>query len=383
MVGQRRRAYPPKIRIRKPRRLACASAAIGWKLLTAEKPRSSNPGRICFLATGEDARRVHGDLAELHALRLKRAGGYVLKRGRSPYWQIKYLVDGKWRHESSHTRIKHDAKALLTEKVFYASAGTLPGTASFEQIIDALVADARVRKFGRLAEAARSRKARLAGHRAEDCNYAVWLKYADERQQEAAIDTVHLELGVAKRAYKLAHASGVVSRIPDFPRIGNLRVRQGFVDPAQWSQLRTKLRSDFRDAADFAFLCGPREMEVLTLQWSDIERGPRVIHFRETKTGRPRTASYAEYEQLAEVIERRAAVHEQLKRADVITPSVFLLQCAGGSSRPPVSRGRCPAFQNNRTARPAWNVARGVGHRLCGRRTTRLALSRPAPLGRA
>jgi hypothetical protein len=173
-----------------------------------------------FLATGEDARRVHGDLAELRA-RLKHAGGYVFKRGRSPFWQIKYLVDGKWRHESTHTENKRDAKALLTERVFRASAGTLPGTASFEQVIDALAADARVRgrRAARLSGAARSLKARLAGYRAEDCNYAVWLKYAEERQREAAADTVHLELEVAKRAYKLARANAVVSRVPDFPRI--------------------------------------------------------------------------------------------------------------------------------------------------------------------
>ena len=49
--------------------------------------------------------------------------------------------------------------------------------------------------------------------------------------------------------------------------IRHLRVRQGFVDPAQWAQLRSQLGLDFRDAADFAFLCGPREMEVLTLTW--------------------------------------------------------------------------------------------------------------------
>ena len=34
--------------------------------------------------TGADARRLYGDLAELHALRLKRAGGYVFKRRRVP-----------------------------------------------------------------------------------------------------------------------------------------------------------------------------------------------------------------------------------------------------------------------------------------------------------
>lgn len=97
-------------------------------------------------AAGAHARRVQGDLAELRALRLKRAGGSVYKRTGSRFWQIKYPVsDDKWIQESTHTESKRDAKAWLTWKVYQASAGLLPGTANFEQIIEHLVNDARVR----------------------------------------------------------------------------------------------------------------------------------------------------------------------------------------------------------------------------------------------
>jgi hypothetical protein len=337
------------------------------------------------LATGADARRLYGDLAELRALRLKQVGGSVYKRAGSRFWQMQYLVDGKWRQESTHTESKRDAEALLREKVYLASAGALPGTVSFEQIIDAVVDDARVRgrKFARLAGAARGLKVRLEGYRAEDCNYAVWLKYARERQQEVAADTVHLELVIAKRAYKLARANGLVSHIPDFPPIGNLRVRQGFVDPRQWTKLRAKLRPDFRDAADFAFLCGAREMETLTLKWDDVESDPRVIHLRVTKSGQPRAIPYAEWPELAAVIERRAVVAEQLKRTAVITPRGVLLQCAGHSPRPSVPCGRPGAVQSDRTARLAGSAAQRVVRGLCERGSAGIALSRSAPLGRS
>jgi hypothetical protein len=264
------------------------------------------PAGDYLLATGADARRAHGELAELRAQRFKSVGGSVFKRPRSPFWQIKYRAsDGRWRYESIRTaQSRREAVWWLKQRVFEASTGRLPGTASFEQVIDALMAAARVssRKVARLAGAARALKARLAGYRAEACDYAVWLKYADERGREAARDTVHLELAVAKRAYRLARAKGLVSTIPEFPSIGNLRVRQGFVDPRQWEQLRAGLRPDFRDAADFAFLCGAREMETLTLTWADIEREARVIHLRLTKTGRPRPIHYAQWPELAAVI---------------------------------------------------------------------------------
>jgi integrase len=85
-----------------------------------------------------------------------------------------------------------------------------------------------------------------------------------------------------------------------------------------------QLRSDFRDAADFAFLCGARQMEVLTLTWADVDREAQIVHLRWTKTGRPRSIHYAQWPELAAVIARRAAVDERLKRAAVIAPWSFV-----------------------------------------------------------
>jgi hypothetical protein len=181
--------------------------------------RTLESGDTYLIATGAEARRMQSDLDELRALRRKQIGGSVYKRKGSRYWQIQYFVNGEWRQESSRTENYRDADALLRSKVYMASAGTLPGTATFEQVIDALVDDARVRgnkAAARLAGAARALKARLAGYRAEACNYAVWLKYAAEREREATRDTMHLELSVAKRAYKLAHVNGLNLARPGF-----------------------------------------------------------------------------------------------------------------------------------------------------------------------
>jgi integrase len=100
-------------------------------------------------------------------------------------------------------------------------------------------------------------------------------------------------------------------------------VRQGFIDPAQWTKLRSKLRPDFRDAAEFAFLCGAREMETLTLRWVDVELDAQILHLRETKNGKPRAIPYAAYPELAAVIQRCAAVSERLKRDRTVSPWVF------------------------------------------------------------
>jgi integrase len=285
----------------------------------------SSPDDV-IIATGAQARSMSADLVELRRLRAKVAGGSVFKRPRSPYWQIKYLVDGKWRYETTLTRDRREAENLRAFKVYEASAGLLPGTATFEKVIEHFLRDAKVRglrSVPRLERATKPLLKRLEGCRAEQIDSARWLKYLDERQQEAAPDTVHLELSIARRAYRVARSAGLVKAIPDIPRVPHLRVRKGFIEPRDWARVREHLRPEFRDACDFAVACGAREMEVLSLQWSDIEPDGQVIHLRATKTDSPRKVPYAKSPQLGGVIERRSDARRKRERAGVISPFVF------------------------------------------------------------
>ena len=291
------------------------------------------PGSENFIATGVHARRVSADLDELRALRLKRTGGSVFRRKGSRFWQIKY-PDGKdgWVYESAHTQNRQDAEALLRLRAYEASAGNLPGTATFGQIVERLLDAAKIgglKSVARMARAGKALRGKFEGCRAEQIDNGKWREYVKEREEQVAPDTVYYERSIAKRAYRLAFDDGLVRSIPKFPRIKNLRVRQGFVDPGQWEQLRAKLSPDFGDAADFAFVCGARQMEVLSLTWAEVERDHDVINLRRTKTGRPRVIPYGVLPELVEMIERRAAVAERLKHAGVISPWVFCFSTAG------------------------------------------------------
>jgi len=289
-----------------------------------------------FLASGADARRTRADLAELRRLRLKMAGGCVFKRANSSSWQLKYRVDDKWRYESAYTTDRATAERLLAFKVYEASAGLLPGTATFEEVIAHSIRVARVSQFKSLARMERAAKhllKHLSGYRAEQVNNKIWTAYMAERLKEAAPDTVALELSIARRVYKLSKLERV---IPEIPHVRNLRVRFGFIEPADYARLREHLRSDWRDACDVAFVCGAREMEALGLRWTDID--DEAVNFRNTKTGKPRTVPYALLErvlpQFVAAIERRRQVCEQLARAGVMSPYVFCF------SAPVMARGR-------------------------------------------
>ena len=308
-----------------------------------------------FLATGADARRTNGELAELRALRLTRVGGRVFKRPRSPFWQIRYRTrDGRWRDESIRTaKSEREAEWWLQQRVFAESAGLLPGTATFEGIIEHFLRDARVRglrSVPRLEWACKALLKRLEGHRAEQIDRALWLKYLDERQQEAAPDTVHLELSIARRVYRVARDAGLVRAVPDIPRVRHLHVRAGFIDPGDWARVRQYLRPDLRDACEFALACGARAMEVLALKWADVEAPARVVHLRATKTDQPRKLPYHASPQLAAVIERRAVVRAKLERAGIISPWVFCF------AEPVTVRGRL----YHRSGEPLFTTAVGT-----------------------
>jgi hypothetical protein len=195
----------------------------------------------CIIATGPDARRMNADREECRRQRLKRAGGSVFKRAGSRYWQIKYRVGKNWRYETTQTKSLPEAKGILAHKVYEASAGVLPGTATFEQIIELLVNDAKLRGLKAVPRIKRAGAAlcrRLEGYRAEQVDYAKLADYAAGRREEVAPDTVHFELSVAARAFRVARECDLVRSVPVFPRIKNLRVRTGFVDAPEWSRLR-------------------------------------------------------------------------------------------------------------------------------------------------
>jgi len=109
-----------------------------------------------------------------------------------------------------------------------------------EQILEMLLNDAKLRSLkavGRLERAVKALRAKLAGLRVELIDQSRWLKYAADRQAEAISNgTIHFELWVARRAYQVARAAGILRTIPEMPRM-KLKVRHGFLTPAQWQSI--------------------------------------------------------------------------------------------------------------------------------------------------
>ena len=80
-----------------------------------------------------------------------------------------------------------------------------------------------------------------------------------------------------------------------------------------------------RGVATFCYLTGWRRSEVLTLRWSNVDRGRQVITLDPgtTKNNGGRTLPYDLLPELVEVIDTAWTEHKRLRQADTICPYVF------------------------------------------------------------
>jgi hypothetical protein len=106
-------------------------------------------------------------------------------RAESVYWQMKFRVRDRWVYQSSGKTDRREAERQLGFKLLLAGTTGLPGNERFEQAIELLLNDARVRGLravDRLARAGRALLVQLEGLRAKDVTSSTLVKYAAERQ---------------------------------------------------------------------------------------------------------------------------------------------------------------------------------------------------------
>jgi integrase len=163
------------------------------------------------------------------------------------------------------------------------------------------------------------------GLRAHEIDYQRLQAYAADRTSEGrAPATVKRELVLLHRAFVLAERAGRAT-VPRFPTISVQNARGGFFEREQWLSVRRHLPAWLQDVGDFAYLTGWRLMEILTLEWRQIDftAGTVRLEIGATKTGAGRVFPFAAAPELHAVFVRRrqaaACEHERGR----IVPWVF------------------------------------------------------------
>jgi len=119
-------------------------------------------------------------------------------------------------------------------------------------------------------------------------------RYVVQRQAaKAANGTINRELHSLRRAFSLAveHKRLSCVHVPEFPRLAEENVREGFVEKADFDSVLSHLRDrDVRDFVAWAFWTGMRRGEISKLTWAafDRETSTLILPGRITKNGKPR-----------------------------------------------------------------------------------------------
>lgn len=136
--------------------------------------------------------------------------------------------------------------------------------------------------------------------------------------------TINRELAVLKRAFRLGVRAGRVVSRPDITLLAEHNRRKGFFDRAEHDSLVAHMPTDVADVAEFLFWTGWRRGEVVSLQWSNVDTGAKVIRIEDSKAGEPRTLPYGNLPALVELIQRRRRITDAVQQdGGKIVPWLF------------------------------------------------------------
>jgi integrase len=254
---------------------------------------------------------------------------------------------------SSHSSDRAIAENLLKNRLGEVARGLrVIGTdaerLSFEDLARLITNDYELNGRKSIAELQSSLRALgryFGGYKARDINFDTLTAYAAERRRSAAAATVARELAQLHHAFVLAERSGR-AECPRFPTLKVNNARRGFFEEREWEALRKHLPQQYQHLGDFAFLTGWRLMEMLRLEWRQIDPEHGIIRLDPgtTKSGRGRVFPYRKLPELTALLDDRATVRDRHRSNGRIVPWVFC-----DESGAPLFIGRRPK-QNFRVA---------------------------------
>jgi integrase len=216
--------------------------------------------------------------------RMKGEGGVYL---RNKTWWIFYQKDGRKVLETSGSVHKHDALALLKDRMAH------PADKSYtvKDILDLLIQDYEDRGKKTVYKSASHLKPVYAvlGHlRVVDVNEDVIERYQRQRAKTHSNDTINRECQMLGQALnKLAYRRKIISRPVYIRKLEEFTARRDFFEPFEAEKVISFLPDYLEDFVRFAHISGWRKNEIATLEWSDVSFSSNIIRLNSlnSKTG--------------------------------------------------------------------------------------------------
>jgi integrase len=206
-----------------------------------------------------------------------RGTGRLFRRG--GVWWIAYYHRGREIRESAKTASEQKAARLLRERLRTAGRAEFIGPAAerltYDDLASLYLTDYRVNGKRSLRDAERyveTLRATFGFDKALDITADRITAYADARRDHVTPATVNRELGALRRMFSLAVRAGKLASRPPITLLAEDNVREGFIDPPEFTRLLAELRArkapDVADAAEFAYLTCLRRGNALGALWS-------------------------------------------------------------------------------------------------------------------
>jgi integrase len=226
------------------------------------------------------------------------------ERYQSAVWWMTYFVRGERQRESTGETDRAAALVKLQRKKLdlaqEANYSIMPGRVPISQLLDLLLKEYARQGRRTLYDARCKVEAQLRPFfkmRAADLTSEDIEAYQDQRLDEGIQPaSINRELALVRRAFNLGarRTPPLVLRVPYFPMLPENNVRSSFLDWPFYRAMRDQLPQRVRLLFVLAFHVGTRRIELLRLEWDQVEfaRGVLKLAPMETKNNEPRTLPF-------------------------------------------------------------------------------------------
>jgi integrase len=254
--------------------------------------------------------------------------GCIYKRG-NIYW-LKYYRNGKPYQESSRSKVKQVAKALLKRREGEIGAGKVPGIVFdkviFDELAEDFLRDYRINQRKSLIRAERSvkqLKAFFEGYKVPNIGTPMINQYIEKRLESGAANaTINRELSALKRMLNIGakQTPTKVDRVPYIQLLKENNTRQGFFEHVEFFALRDELPDYLKGFVTFAYKTGWRLGEIQNLKWSQVDRRRGIVRLEAGMTKNDDARTVYLDDELKGVFDRQ---WELRKQNGALTPYVF------------------------------------------------------------
>lgn len=239
--------------------------------------------------------------------------GNVKLRGR--IWWLYYSKNGHVLRESARTTDEREAWKLLDQRLEQRRKPTFVNPArerklTLDDLEQKILADYRKnnrRSADTVVHCLKHLKNHFAFDRLIEITTNAVERYVNQRLEEKAQrSTINRELAYLRRGFRLLMKDGEISSMPVITLGGGERVREGFIEAADFNKLLEHLPEQDRDIVSFLYHSGWRSREAMKLEWRDVDLNGAMIRLRSENSKNKKPRLLPMVGELQEIIERSA-----------------------------------------------------------------------------